>query len=98
MEVRRLLEGAHFGAEALTVVYQAFDAAWTEIAHHFEIGSEQAKQARLRLGHAMLIVATDESRDPDQLKADALQVMALAYKRKPAPRRRRRDKIAATTG
>jgi hypothetical protein len=34
----------------------------------------------MRLAHAILILARDDSRNAEQLKTDALEVMALAYK------------------
>jgi hypothetical protein len=36
----------------------------------------------MRLAHAVLIVAREDSNDADRLKNDALQVMALAYKKR----------------
>jgi hypothetical protein len=59
--------------------FKAFDDAWAEIAHHFD---GHAEDARARLAHAVLIVTREDSDDPEQLKNDALQVMALAYRDK----------------
>ena len=53
MKVRRLIEASILDPETLHVVFQAFDDAWSEIAHHFDGHGEQA---RLRLAHALLIV------------------------------------------
>ena len=40
--------------------------------------------ARLKLANALLSVARDDSRDPDSLKRQALQVMALSYREPPS--------------
>ena len=58
----------------------AFDRAWTEIEDHF--GDTDAELARSRLAEAVLIVAGDqESLDIAALKTEALQVLALTYRR-----------------
>lgn len=85
MQARRLIENSAFEPAILHVIFQAFDDAWAEIAHHFNGDSREVEQARTRLAHAVLIVARDGSDDPERLKDDALQVMALAYRhREPA--------------
>lgn len=76
MKARRLIESSALSGETLHVVFQAFDAAWAEIADHF-YDDPEIETARLRLAHAVLAVANDESRDVEQLKNNALQVMAL---------------------
>lgn len=75
MRAHRLLEGSTFTAETLSVIFQAFDGAWSEISHLFQHDSEDA---RTRLAHAVLIVARPDSRDADRLKDEALRVFALA--------------------
>jgi hypothetical protein len=77
VKARRLIESAAFEPSTLAVIFKAFDAAWREIAHHFPDDDEHA---RLRLGHAVLAVAREDSTDAEQVKRDALQVMALAYR------------------
>ena len=77
MKARRLIEGSTYGPETLLVLYKAFDDAWAKIAHHFD---ERPEDARVRLAHALLVVAREDSRDPERLKTDALQVMALGYR------------------
>jgi hypothetical protein len=48
MRARRLVEGADFDPETLKVVFAAFDAAWQEIAHHYDAGDPaQIERARL---------------------------------------------------
>jgi len=75
MRARRLLEGSTFTAETLSVVFQAYDAAWREVEHLFAADPEDA---RARLAHAVLIVAREDTRDVERLKDEALQVFALA--------------------
>jgi hemoglobin-like flavoprotein len=80
MRARRLIENSTYDPKTLRVLFQAFDEAWCEIADHFNNEPKEIEQARLRLAHAVLIVAREDSEDPERLKNDALQVMALAYR------------------
>jgi hypothetical protein len=80
VKARRLIESSAFEPETLQVIYKAFDAAWSEISDRFAGEDAATEQARMRLAHAVLIVASEDSRDADRLKNDALQVMALAYR------------------
>jgi hypothetical protein len=41
---------------------------------------ETIENGRVRLAHAVLVVARGDSRNPEQLKVEALEVMALTYK------------------
>ena len=77
MQHRQLIENSSFGPATLHVLSQAFDAAWSQIAHHFDGAIEEA---RTRLAHAVLIVAREDSEDPERVKNEALQVLALAYR------------------
>jgi hypothetical protein len=83
MKARRLIEGSTFGPEALKVIGKAFDDAWSEIGSQFD--KQQAQLARLRLAKAVLSVAREDSRDPDELKNAALQTMALNYRDRSDP-------------
>jgi hypothetical protein len=78
VKARRLIETSAFEPQTLQVIFNAFDAAWAEISHHFPDNDDEA---RMRLAHAVLAVARENSSDCDQLRKDALQVMALAYRR-----------------
>jgi hypothetical protein len=80
MKARRLIEGSLYEPDILKVMFQAFDEAWTEIAHHFGSDPKTVEEARVRLAHACLIVAREDSNDAERIKRDALQVMALAYR------------------
>jgi hypothetical protein len=77
MKARSLIESSIYQPETLQTVFEAFDEAWAEISHHF---TGDAEDARARLAHAVLIVTREDSDDPDWLKDEALQVMALAYR------------------
>jgi hypothetical protein len=80
VKARRLIEASTFEPETLQVVCKAFDEAWAEISHHFAADESEIEQARMRLAHAVLIVAREDSNVPGRVKNDALQVMALAYR------------------
>ena len=86
MKARRIIEGANYGPETLSVLFRAFDAAWDEIAQHFGELAKDIEDGRVRLAHAVLVVAGEDSRNIEQLKRQALQVMALAYKNQGAIR------------
>ena len=77
MKARQMIEGSIFEPETLHVASKAFDAAWEQIAHHFD---GDAEQARLQLAHAILVVTKADSTDAERVKKDALEVMALAYR------------------
>jgi hypothetical protein len=79
MRGRQLIEGAAFDPTTLVDIGTAFDRAWSEIQDHF--GKTDATLARLRLAEAVLIVAADrEAHDIAEIKSEALQVLALAYR------------------
>jgi hypothetical protein len=79
LKARRLIEGSAYGPETLDIISKALDGAWAEIGHRF---SEEAHEdARLRLAHALLVVVEKDGKDdPEQLKNNALKVMALRYR------------------
>jgi hypothetical protein len=81
MKARRLIESSIYEPETLQVIFQAFDDGWCEIAHHFGHDPKTVEDARMRLAHACLIVSHQDSDDPERVKKDALQVMALAYRK-----------------
>ena len=80
MKARKLIEGASFDAATVAVIGEAFDRAWAEISAHFPDGNDHVERARTRLAHAVLAMADQESRDPDLIKRQALEVMALTYR------------------
>ena len=76
MDAKKLIEKGSFGPTTLHVVFQAFDAAWSEIAANY--GPDQVEAARTRLAKALISVTTDDMTDADAetLKNHALQLMA----------------------
>jgi hypothetical protein len=77
MRARQLIDGASFGPEALKAIGEAFDAAWAEIAGNFGNNPGDIDNALYRLAHALLSVASEDSRDVEVLKRAALGQMAL---------------------
>jgi hypothetical protein len=82
MKARRLIECASFGPATLTVLCKAFDEAWSEIEAHFAGDDAAAEHAHMRLAHAVLIVAREDEDHAEQVKDEALQVMALVARRR----------------
>ena len=80
MRARQLIGGASFGPDALRTIWQAFDAAWSEIAGNFGNDPTELEDARYRLATALLSVASEESLNVEVLKLAALQRMALDYR------------------
>ena len=85
MKARKLIDGvgAIYGPETLKVIGKAFDDAWAEIGPCFSKSGLQAQSVRLALANAILEVARESSRDPELLKNEALQAMALACRADP---------------
>jgi hypothetical protein len=79
MKARKIIQAASFGPAALKVIGQAFDEAWADIAGSFN-GAQQTEAARIKLATAILSVATDASRDVEELKRTALPRMAQHYR------------------
>jgi hypothetical protein len=77
LRAHRLIEGSAYAAETLAVLGEGFDQAWAEIAHLF--ANEELERARMRLAHAVLIVADDNSRDAVRVKQEALRVLSITY-------------------
>ena len=80
MKASQLMARASYGPESLKVVGQAFDGAWAAIGHHFR-GPLEIEAARLRLANAILAVAKQDSRNPEELKNLALEAIGLKYRR-----------------
>ena len=82
MKARRLIESASFDPATLAVLCKAFDDAWAEIEEHFAGDDTATAHARMRLAYAVLIVAREGDDFVEEVKNDALQVMALAARRR----------------
>jgi hypothetical protein len=75
------IDGAAFDPATLVGIEMAFERAWSEIEHHF--GETDVESARARLAQALLLVAVNhECHDVVGLKTEALQVLALTYRRR----------------
>ena len=83
MEARRLIEDADFDPSTLAVLSEAFDRGWSEIEAHFKGDQAATKHARMRLAYAILLVARQDDDNAAEVKNEALQVMALAARRRP---------------
>jgi hypothetical protein len=70
------LDNRSFGPETLRVVRQAFDEVWQAIAGNFGDDPRRIEAERTRLADALLSVAKDHTRDVEQLKRDAMQIVA----------------------
>ena len=77
MKARQLISDCAYGPETLKVLFKAFDDAWEEIEANFEAGSGARDAARMELATVVLSLASEDSRDPDQIKQSALQIMRL---------------------
>ena len=77
MKARELIGDCAYGPETLEVLYKAFDDAWREIEANFEAGSGARDAARIELATIVLSLADKDSRDPDQIKQSAVQIMGL---------------------
>lgn len=80
MRAARILSGCTYSPETLETIGKAFDDAWASIAEHFTGDASRAEAARERLAHAVLVAATEASRDSEPIKTLALQIMALSYR------------------
>jgi hypothetical protein len=83
MRARQLIDGTSFGPEALKVIWQAFDEAWTQIAGNFGNDQHDIERARNNLASALLSVANEDSRNAAVLARAALETMALGYRNHP---------------
>lgn len=84
MKARQLVASGSFGPEALTVAFQAFDAAWQTLAPRVGEDPAAIEAARTRLAHAILTVTHNESRDVSELVARVLALLARGPDAPPA--------------
>jgi len=80
MKARALIGGASFGPEAVKAIGQAFDEAWTVIAHHF--GEDPVIQETARLSQCRLVGGDGDQpgcRGPEESRApsDGSQLQVL---------------------
>jgi hypothetical protein len=79
MRAKQLIAGASYGPEALKIVCQAFEEAWTSIAGNFGNDPAAIEAARLKLANIILSFPHNEIKDAEQIKQSSLQIMALQY-------------------
>jgi hypothetical protein len=84
MRAKKLIEGASYGPEALKIVCQAFEEAWTSIAGNFGDDPAVIEAARINLAKIILAFPHNEIKDVKQIKQSSLQIMALQYRRQEA--------------
>ena len=77
MKASQLIADSSYGPDSLKVLFQAFDEAWKEIAPRTSQDEVAVEAARLKLASIVLIVATNESRDAEQIKNTALILMNI---------------------
>lgn len=77
MRARRIIEGAAFGPETIQVASEAFEAAWSEIAHHFDASRRDA--AREMLATSIISATREESSDVDALRRVGIRAMNRAF-------------------
>ena len=75
MKARSVLAGDALSKDTLRVAKDAFDAAWTAVAHEFK--AKEREEARRKLAHAVLIVANDESSNAKSLRTMALRLLLI---------------------
>lgn len=77
MPLRKLIDRGSYAPEALAVIFEAFDSAWTEIAGRFEIADpSELNLARNRLAQAVLAVATANGSNVSDVSELKLQALA----------------------
>jgi hypothetical protein len=77
MKARQLISNASYGPDTLKVLFAAFDDAWRQLAPKCGDNPLAIEAARIRLANTILSLATEDSKDPEQLKAAALRITAL---------------------
>jgi hypothetical protein len=85
VKAQHLIDGASYGPKALKAIGQAFDEAWLQIAGNFGDDPIDIEKARIKLAHALLSIADEDSRDVGVLKQAALERMALDYQKRSDP-------------
>ena len=80
MKAPRLNDGAVFAPGAVKAMANAFEMAWAEIAGNFGNDQTRVETARTKLADAVLSVASEDSRDVEALRREALQAMAMDYR------------------
>jgi len=73
MEAHRLLDAAPFAADVIRLLKHVLGEAWASVAP--TIAPDKVDDTRLSLAHAIIARAVSGERDPDKLKAAALEAL-----------------------
>jgi len=76
LEAKRLIALATYGPETLSVLFQAFDEAWRDLAPSCGENPLAIHAGRLKLANAILSLARNEVRDVGTMKDAALKMLA----------------------
>jgi hypothetical protein len=79
MRARQRIGGSAFPPDELTVVYQAFDDAWTELAPEVAADFDSSDFARMSLATIVLSIAAVGPIDRLKLKSAALDAFRLKH-------------------
>ena len=77
MKAHHLVHSAAYGPETLKILFKAFDDAWDEVKPTVSKRPRAIEAARLRLANILLSLVKEDSRDPTQLKNEAIQILLL---------------------
>jgi hypothetical protein len=80
MNARQLIGGAAFSPDELSVIYRAFDDAWTEVASDVSIRASAVETARLSLATIVLSLARMGQVECDILRAAAVDAFRLKHR------------------
>jgi hypothetical protein len=78
-QARHLMLSASYDPDTLKMLGKVFEEAWITIAGNFGKDAQSIENARLKLAAAMLGLAAEGIRDPEQLKASSLRLVQLDY-------------------
>jgi hypothetical protein len=73
MKARQLIGGARFLPDELTVVFEAFDDAWADVAPSITNEPDAVEAGRLSLAEIVLSLATSNPIERDALKDAAVK-------------------------
>jgi hypothetical protein len=80
MQARQRMGGVTFPPDALRVVFEAFDAAWSEVASDVTGDPAAVETALSSLATIVLSLAAASRLDRDDLKAAAVEAFKLKYR------------------
>jgi hypothetical protein len=74
---KRIIDGAAFGPDVVASLHQAFDEAWSDIAHRFP--EAERDEARNQLAEAIVLAARVNWMDVARVRDTAIRALARAY-------------------